>query len=178
MNAGATGQPGSARQTVDDLAALSQTLLDDWRARASTMAGHLDSGDLTADQATQDLADCTVFGLRCAAVAFSQLFGIATRCAGTQGTPRQSESPTFSTTELAGTRTLKLAGPLVADVGSGQIAVDRVAIEPTELKQGNGEFKLVADTTGHDAVGYSGVVQVSDAAGAVLESVDVYLMAM
>jgi len=177
MNAGATGST-SARQTVDDLAALSQTLLDDWRARASMMAGHLDSGSLTADQATQNLADCTMFGLRCAATAFNGWFEIATRCAGTRGAPTQSESPTFSTTNLAGTRTLKLAGPLVADVGSDQIAVDRVEISPTELKQGIGDFKLVADTTGHDAVGYSGAVVVSDAAGTVLESVRVYLMAM
>ena len=177
MSAGGTGQPGSARQTVDDLAALSRTLLDDWRLRASTMAGHLDSGDLTADQATQDLADCTVFALRCGAAAFSQWLDIATKCAGTHVPPSRSESPPFSTTTLDGTRTLNLAGPMVADVGSGQIGVSQVTIEPSELKPGQGQFKLVADTAGHDAVGYSGTVEVSDAIGAVVESINVYLMA-
>jgi hypothetical protein len=173
--------PGPTQRAVDDLTALSETVLADWKQRASKVAGQMDSGNLAADQAAQNFGECMNFGLRSFALACNVAMDIAATLAGSTGPVPPTTSTLFETpasAALAGTRTLSLRDALKADVGTDSIPKLRVTFVPKELQTGESEFRFVVDATGYAAVGYSGVVDVTDAAGTVLESVDVFLMAM
>lgn len=173
--------PGSAQRAVDDLTALSETVMADWKQRASKAAGQMDSGNLTADQAAQNFGECMNFGLRSFALACNVAMDLAATLAGSTGPVPPNISTAFEASgsaALAGTRTLNLRDALKADVGTDLIPKLRVTFVPKELEMGESKFWFVVDTTGYAAVRYSGVVDVTDAAGTVRESVAVFLMAM
>lgn len=159
---------------------LAKWLVQEWGNRALKVAAHLDAGTCTADQAAADVGDCAMLGMQSAALVVTEALDAAAVMTGQQDRPHVVLSPPFSTSDGGGLptsiRTLRLAGDLVADLGADRLPVSVVTIEPASLKAAETTFYLRADATGHDAVGYSGAVNVSMADGSPVESIDVWLL--
>ncbi len=170
-----------ARLAVLGYIQLGEFLLDQWGHLATTIATQLDAETLTADTVATNFSDCAVLAAQSLALVVNEAFDAAAVLGGSQDLPLEVKSPTFSTASAGGAdasvRTLRLAGPLVADLGNDALPASVVTIVPAVLEAGETDFHLDADATGHQALGYSGTVQVLDDTGAVVESVPVWLAA-
>ena len=164
---------------VDGYIDLAKWLVQEWGNRALNVAAHLDAGTCTADQAAADAGDCAMLGIQSATLIVNEALDAAAVMTGQQDLPHVVVSPPFSTSDggfATSIRTLQLAGDLVADLGADRLPALVVTIVPASLKAAETTFYLRADATGHDAVGYSGVVNVSKADGTPVGSVDVWLV--
>jgi hypothetical protein len=166
-----------ARLAVLDYIRLGESLLDKWGDLARAIATQVDSQTLTADTVTTNASECALLAAESLVLMVNTAFDAAAGCAGGRARPRPVRSQTFSTSDSARVRALRLAGPLVADLGNDALPVSVVTIVPAVLQAGATDFHLEADTTGHQALGYSGTVQVLDDTGALVESVPVWLAA-
>lgn len=152
-------------------------LLGEWGDYASTIATQLDAGTLTADDVANNLANGTILAAQSAVLVVNEAFDAAAVLSGSQDQAQIVDSQPFATGAgvVASVRTLRLAGPLVADLHNDSLPEAVVAIVPTVLQIGDTSFSLQANATGHHAGGYSGTVNVLDATGAVVDSVTVWL---
>jgi hypothetical protein len=166
-----------ARLAVLDYVRLGELLLDKWGDLARTIATQVDSETLTADKVTTNASECALLAAESLALMVNAAFDAAAGFAGGRSRLQPVHSQTFSTSDSARVRALRLAGPLVADLGNDALPVSVVTIVPAVLEAGDTDFHLEADTTGHQALGYSGTVQVLDDTGAVVEPVPVWLTA-
>ena len=166
-----------ARSAVVGYIRLGEFLLGKWGDLARTIATQVDSEALTADTVTTNASECALLAAESVALMVNQAFDAAAVFAAGQGRAQTVRSETFSTSDAASVRALRLAGPLVADLGNDALPASVVTIGPAVLMAGETDFHLEADTTGHQALGYSGTVQVLDDTGAVVESVPVWLAA-
>ena len=170
-----------ARLAVLGYIQLGEFLLDQWGQLARTIATQLDAETLTADKVATNFGDYAALSAQSLALIVNEAFDAAAVLGGRQDEPLEVPSQTFFTSAADGAsarvRNLRLAGPLVADIGSDALPVSVVTIKPDVLPAGRTDFHLEANVTGHQALGYSGKVQVLDAAGAVIESVPVWLTA-
>jgi hypothetical protein len=170
-----------ARSAVAGYIDLGKWLLDEWGGRASKFATRLDTRTVTANGVVADSADCAALAVQSLALIVNEAFDAAAVLTGKQDRPHIVFSGTFSTGNDPGAvksvRTLRLAGPLVADLGHDALPVSVVIIEPDALRAGETEFHLEADATGHQAVGYSGTVLVLNEKGDLIEPISVWLTA-
>ena len=176
---------------VEGYVQLAQWLVDQWGQLATKIAKQLDAGTLTADAATADAGDGALLAAQSLVLVVSEAFDAAAVLGGEQDRPLVVLSHSFATTAGADAqtvRTLRLEGPMVADLGNDQLPTSVVTIVPgtarrgrrqalpSTLQPGENAFHLEVDATGHHAGCYAGTVQVvRDDSGAVIESISVWL---
>ena len=168
-DAGGLTMATGARLVVLDYIDLTEWLVNAWGDRASKIAARLDAGNYTADKAVADASSGAALAMQSLARMVATAFDAAAFMTGEQDQAHIVVSPVFSTADGGGlpdsVRTLRLAGPLVADLGRDALPVSVVSIKPPALRTGETTFRLEADATGHQALGYSGKVEVLDDAG-------------
>ncbi len=169
-----------ARLAVEGYLQLADWWLESWGAHATSMAKKLDAGTYTADDAASDLSTCASLAVETMVLVVNEAFDAAAVLSGAQDQPNIATSPKFAVSSSPAptgnlVRTLHLAGPLLADLGTDSLPVAVVSIVPGSLNPGDTVFELVADATGHAGVSYSGAVNVHDPAGNLLESVSVWI---
>ena len=158
---------------------LGEFLLNAWGDLASTIATQLDSGTVTADEVASNLSTGAILAAQSMVLIVNEAFDAAAVMSGRQDQAMIVESQSFTTAAatgaVAGTLTLELAGPLVADLGNDSLPESVVAILPGILQPGDTTFHLEANATGHHAGGYSGNVEVLDGARNTVDTVSVWL---
>jgi hypothetical protein len=167
-----------ARDAVTGYVDLGTWLLKQWGDHALKVANRLDTGTYTVDGVVADTAECTALSAQSFAYIVNEAWDAFAVLGGTQDQPHYVTSGPFSTDKSAivsGARTLRLAGPLQADLGSDQLPASAITIEPATLQPSETTFYLRANTTGHEAVAYSGNVEAVDATGLVTESIPVFV---
>ena len=180
--AASTGrQPDRIGPVLDEVAALVTTCVDDLAARWTASATRLAEGTYSGGDLVRDAAELWSRAVRDVAVAADLLAsGVASTPPGggaaTPSAPAAVSSSPFETHAApAGTRTVRLAGPLASNPPGERIPTTAVTVVPHTLPAGATTFHLEVDATGHTSLIYSGAVEVRDANGGLVETVAVWV---
>lgn len=168
--------PTGVQLAVEGYVDLARFLVKSWGDLASKIATHVDAGTLSADDAVADATEGGLLAVQTVVLVVNEAFDALAVLSGAQDRPHIARSQPFSVGSSSvgnGIRTLQIRGPLVADLGQDQLT--NVTIVPATLHPGETTFHLEVDAAGHQAVGYSGLLDVLDQQGNVVESIAVWI---
>jgi hypothetical protein len=164
---------------VDGYVQLAGYLMEQWGQRYTNIAAQIDQGALNSETLMATASDCVGFAVQSVALLLNETLDAAAVMSGTQDEPHIVTSATFETSATgdaaAGRRTLRVAAPMIADLGHDSLPLAAITVQPDTLEPGATTFELAVDASGHPALGYSGVVHVHDEAGQQIEAIDVWV---
>lgn len=169
----------SIARAVDGYVQLARWWVKSWGDYSTNIAHKVDDTSFDSD----DAVDAYFHGMSLAVeganrLAYEACEAIAVIAAGDHP-PHAIHSETFSTVagwKAGAKRNLKLRGPLTAILGPDSLPTSAITITPDVL-DGNDEFALEVNATGHEGLTYIGWVDALDAAtNAHLESIRVWVI--
>lgn len=172
---------GDAQVVVAGYVQLFDTLVDTWGKLASKIAGQVDAGSLSADDAAADVAEAGALGVQSWVLIVNEALDAAAVLGGTQRDPvvtppQEFAAPPFKPGVTQVPRTLELAAPLAYALGGDSLDKSVVTFAPNPLPDNKPTFTIAANATGHAAGLYHGTVNLRDPTGALLDSVPVFVL--